>query len=65
MKYDLTNNPTIPDCNPPHQITKTDLYDDCGDCVHAKSPQTGEEWRFYYTKKRGIKKLDQHGTIQL
>ena len=67
MIYDFVNKPFISDSedNSPYLIKECDLYDDIGDCVHAKSPFTGEEWRFYYQKKKGKKILDAEGIIQL
>ena len=66
MKYDFRNNPTIEDeYHSKFVVSQKDLYDDCGDCVHVKHPETKEEWRFYYEVENDIRVLDSYGVIQL
>ena len=64
-KYNFINKPKIIDkFHKEFIVTEKDLYNDVGDCVHVKHPNSKEEFRFYYEIKNGVKVLDGKGIIQ-
>ena len=63
--YDFRNDPVIEENGKIYEVEVHDLYNDCGDCVHVISPNTQEEWRFYYIKEGSKRILDKTGVTSV